>query len=492
MKRKRVSAQRGIEECISQEELEANAISNLSLVFCPKSPLFEFLNELRDQFIAELSQAELPSGFSPPISSGSKRQAVSRRNVETLLANLLDMIRKGNPTLSVSLNEATYRTTKLSSSGYINLIKLAAHKSRGLLILKEGFHNHLNKSQSRTARIKPTRKFSKLLETAIVNEDDLVSEPHELINLRRSKTKEIIPRRKWMASLNSEQLERLRALEMSLYWFNLVLLEYDISYANLIDSRSHNLFPVLYTVFTDTFQQGGRFYTGRGGHQGLRREERASIEFNGHPTIELDYGGLHIRMLYHLMDCDYPLDSDPYAEVLDSLGMDANLVFEEYPSIRDDLKRMLLALVNGRGSKRQSINRAEWRLFRDWMKVKNTVAKNERKMECHHREKVWASVGLTVAKVLDAFEDAHHAISNYFSIGCGLDLQYLDATIARWVMFDLMVSSVDECIPVLPIHDSFITFSAYSERLRNTMRLVYQEIMRQKTGFDRTFRIPIK
>lgn len=486
-----MTARQTAERDIPKDELESNTMSNLSLVFCPKSPLAPLLTALRDRFIEELERAELPPGFSPPLATGPRREAVSRRNAETLIANLLEMMRRRDPTLSVSLNEATYRSTKLSR-GYINLIKLAAHESRGLLILKEGFRNHTDQTHSRTARIKLTRRFAALLETAIVSEDDLVSEPHDLINLRRSKKRELVPRGKWTRTVSDEQAEVLRAVEMSLAWFNLVLQEYDITYTGAGGGVTRHLFPVLYAVYTNTFDQGGRFYTGKGGHQGQSEAERMTIRFNGHPTIELDYGGLHPRMLYHMAGDDYPLNEDPYAKVLDALGMDGTGVFGEFPGIRGDLKEMLLALVNGRGTKRQTANRAEWRLFRNWMDLRAGEAKDERRRQCSERESTWATAGLTVAGVLDAFHDAHHPISNHFSTGCGLSLQNLDATIARWVLFEMMVSNADECVPVLPIHDSFITFTEYADRLRDAMRAIYSGVMQQHTGSGKDFEIPIK
>src|SRR5262249_1638443 len=55
----------------------------------------------------------------------------------------------------------------------------------------------------------------------------------------------------------------------------------------------------------------GRLYTGKFGHQSLSKIERKTICIDGGPTVELDYGGLHPRLLYHLGGIDY--QDDPYA-----------------------------------------------------------------------------------------------------------------------------------------------------------------------------------
>ena len=66
----------------------------------------------------------------------------------------------------------------------------------------------------------------------------------------------------------------------------------------------------LHRVFNDgSFSRGGRFYGAL--HLSLPRDLRPFILIDGQPTVELDYSGLHINMLYHMAGIDY-LD-DPYS-----------------------------------------------------------------------------------------------------------------------------------------------------------------------------------
>jgi len=231
---------------IPPHELHDNSITNMTLVFSRKNLKYPIYEALRQALIDELTSAPLPEGFSPPIASGERRQKASLRNLETLLANIIDMKVKGKPTLSMSLSPNTYSPTKLTS-GYLKLVKLLAH--RGFLHLKPGFRDPDNSRNSRQARIKPTERFndllalvfSRFLSPIIVSEDDTVSEPHDLIELRRSKTKETIPRRRWLKKISQEQASILSAVEMSLGWFNLVIGDYEIDYIKADDGEIHTL-----------------------------------------------------------------------------------------------------------------------------------------------------------------------------------------------------------------------------------------------------------
>ena len=61
-------------------------------------------------------------------------------------------------------------------------------------------------------------------------------------------------------------------------------------------------------VFTDNLKLGGRYYGPM--WQMLSEELRKYLFIDGYPVVELDYSGLHLRMLYHLEGMDYK--GDPY------------------------------------------------------------------------------------------------------------------------------------------------------------------------------------
>ena len=197
---------------------------------------------------------------------------------------------------------------------------------------------------------------------------------------------------------------------------------------------------------------------------------------------------------------EFPLDIDPYGVVLDTMGRDPKAVFDDFPAIRDDLKTMLLALICGRGSRKQAVSRADWRLFRFWTAIKDEATRRQERDHCKAREVRWAEAGLVVLSdhgkpsariVLESFEKAHRPIRSSFSTGCSLSLQNIDATITHWVLFDMMLSDEDRCIPCLPVHDSFIAPRAYENTLRATMAKTDQHVMQQQARRNESSQIPI-
>jgi len=187
---------------------------------------------------------------------------------------------------------------------------------------------------------------------------------------------------------------------------------------------------------------------------------------------------------------DYPIDGDPYSDVLQILGLPNDR------SIRGDLKTTLLALINGRGSEAQTTAWAYTRLFGAYVEAKEPAARHEILSERAARAERWAEAGLVrdgepdVSRVLAAFRQAHQPIAEYFSSGIGLTLQNIDAQIARSVLWLMMDDG--ECVLTLPQHDSFIVPKPSETRLRLTMTWAYQAVMSLKTGQNRVFRIPIR
>jgi hypothetical protein len=181
---KKQSARKLADDYFTSDQFSRSAQTNLSLVFNPKSPILPALDALRDRLIDALTASPLPDGLSPPIPTGAKRYPAAMRNVEVFLANVLDLEASGKPSLSMSLDHHAYAGSGVTGSGYINLVKLAAHKSRDLVTLKKGFQDLRDPKKSRQARVKTRQKFRDLISSLVISEDDFVAEPHDLINLR--------------------------------------------------------------------------------------------------------------------------------------------------------------------------------------------------------------------------------------------------------------------------------------------------------------------
>ncbi|MFC1567820.1 hypothetical protein ACFL3K_01280 [Pseudomonadota bacterium] len=186
-----------------------------------------------------------------------------------------------------------------------------------------------------------------------------------------------------------------------------------------------------------SFEQGGRFY--RGWWQQVPKEYRKHIEINHKNTVEVDYSGMHIRMLYAEKGLDMPTD-DPYE-------------LSGYPeSTRGLLKKALNTIINA--NSRDSALRS----------LRKEIPKET------------LPDGVTLNNLVDAFTSKHAAISDSFYSGKGVNLQYIDSQVAE----EVMLHFAKRGIAVLPMHDSFIVRNSYEGELREVMDSGYIKIVGTK------------
>jgi hypothetical protein len=211
----------------------------------------------------------------------------------------------------------------------------------------------------------------------------------------------------------------------------------------------------LYRVFNNgSFDMGGRFFGGW--WQGIPREARKNIKINHMVTVESDFSGLHINLLYAKKGMKMPYD-DPYALE----GMPA--------SSRDFLKHSLLTLINA--TDRKSAYKAiKYELL--GRPKRKTTSDSPRK-----KAKLVLPAGIkNIEELLLPFEDKHEDIREFFYSGAGVYLQNLDAIIAERIMLLLAKKG----IPALPLHDSFIVSFPQEQALKLSMEQAYREI----TGYQ--------
>lgn len=199
-------------------------------------------------------------------------------------------------------------------------------------------------------------------------------------------------------------------------------------------------------IFNVDWFHGGRFY--HAPHVTLPSACRKTMLINGEPTVEPDYSGQHIRMLYNLLGIDYRDECYVYEKADKANEMERNRI-----------KVASLIIINA--SDRRSALRAIYR------KLKKK------------------GLGYPVGQVgrysalADAFKDYHSPIKQYLFSGKGLDLQYMDSTIMAGIL-DRMTK---RGIPALPVHDSVICPAHHEGFLRQVMIEEYQKVM----GFEPVF-----
>jgi len=201
----------------------------------------------------------------------------------------------------------------------------------------------------------------------------------------------------------------------------------------------------LYRVFNnDSFDQGGRFYGGW--WQGVPREYRKFIKINHMLTVEADYSGMHINLLYAKKGLDLPF-ADPY-----------NL--EGLPAgTREVVKQSLLTIINAKD--RKSALKS----------IKKEIREN--KLQLPEGVK-------TIEEIIGPFEAKHEAIRDYFFSGQGVHLQKLDSMIAE----EIMLSLAKKGIPALPLHDSFIVSYPQERALKIVMLQAYTKVSGRTAKID--------
>jgi hypothetical protein len=174
--------------------------------------------------------------------------------------------------------------------------------------------------------------------------------------------------------------------------------------------------------------KGGRFYGGW--WQQIPTEFRSHIRIDDEPTVELDFGATIVTLLYGYRGLMVP--DEPY-----DLGINPDRDSRK----RSAIKTYIAALLNATGSYQ--------------------LPKEER-----------VFLGVTSAKLRQLVEQKHHQIADAFGSGIGLDLMYLDSQIALLVKKTLL----NERVPVLGIHDGFITQLRHERLLHDTMMESFKQV----------------
>jgi hypothetical protein len=196
-------------------------------------------------------------------------------------------------------------------------------------------------------------------------------------------------------------------------------------------------------VFNVDWFHGGRFYNAP--HITLPSACRKTMIINGETTAELDYSGLHVRMLYNLIGIDYRDECYVY------LKSDTDN--------RDDRERMKLAsLIVINSDDREN--------------AKKAIHNQCRKKSIHFP----AGQSSCYYALIERFENYHAQIKRFLLSGKGLELQYQDSTIMASILERMMRRG----IPALPVHDSVICPARHKNYLRQVMMEEYEKVM----GFE--------
>lgn len=216
----------------------------------------------------------------------------------------------------------------------------------------------------------------------------------------------------------------------------------------------------------ESWADGGRYYGGW--WTNLPEEWRNKIKVNDEWTVEVDYSGLHFKLLYNYVGINYK--DDPY---------EINIPYFESAN-RNDLRNLIkvacLILINAKDEKStiKGIIQALWK-HKDfhWFIERFGEIQEKKDKETNEiiREKKLTKE--LINKLLGPIKLKHKRIQKYFMSGIGITLMNMDSEIAQKVInFYTM-----EEVPILCIHDSFIIPISYAQDLKRQMAVATQEII---------------
>ena len=219
--------------------------------------------------------------------------------------------------------------------------------------------------------------------------------------------------------------------------------------------EGRRLRPIHHARFTENWDSHGRLYTGPFGHQSLKKIERQTIKFDGEESIELDFSGMHTRLLYHRLETEYT--GDPYALWGTDTTEPQRLLAKAMLNATINA-RTLQAAVSACNSKMQFRTEAgNWKRGKERERARELMAALQK-------------TGLSFKAVQEVVMDAHQPIAQFFGCDMGMQLMRTDSAIA----LDVLSHFAEQGLPALGVHDSFIVAMAHAEELQWAMQTFYQ------------------
>lgn len=242
---------------------------------------------------------------------------------------------------------------------------------------------------------------------------------------------------------------------------NAILRRTEITYASEGKTVTHNRVALCRRYKHDKrLTLGGRWYHSG---QSLTKQERATIGLNGERTVELDYSGLHTRLLYAEEGIQFDLTDDVYH-------------VEGIP--RAYCKKVMQSLLFDRSPRLAAVHLKGCQIperVKAYYEHKEALLYNPRKRRPSilHEGFEPLDLSLDVDVTIKALLNKHHRIESHFSKEhLSLRLQNTDSKIAELVLSHF----TDMKVAVVPVHDSFIVAEQYGAELLQVMAGAFSEV----------------
>lgn len=392
------------------------------------------ISEVVDQIDHEYFKAsfEKPKSNRGRPSKQNYKVALKVLLLDLYLAWTVDPYYKLGVTMDANAYKLGSRYNKLHIGQKLPQIIRHAHK-HGLIHLVRG-----SEASGRVTRIWATNRLAEHFSSALWTKLDIPKYNYrELIELRDA----------------SEQKNTMDYTEtpMTLEYREEVLSYNQLLHRSSIDVPSQNRthfeqqgqnYSLESRLVKRIFSRGSFEYHGRfsgGFWQSIPKEMRNEIYINDEPTVELDYSGLHVVLLYAEQGVDYwkEIGGDPYAVECD--------IIDCKKTVRDWAKKLTLIMLNS------SSKKTAFTAFR--YNCKSGCP--GKKLRDRDLDKLYQAICVK-----------HPLISNSFNADMGVTLMRQDSEIARYVIVEFTARS----IPVLCVHDSFIVPLSCEALLQDCMQ----------------------
>jgi hypothetical protein len=199
----------------------------------------------------------------------------------------------------------------------------------------------------------------------------------------------------------------------------------------------------IFNLDENNYALGGRYYGGW--WQGMNKEWRKKIKINGLDCTEIDYSGMGIKILYSLEEIEID-ERDPY----DLTGYYKHS-FLTKEDLRPLLKHILIIMLNCK-SKPQAVGRIT--------------------ADVNDEDKGFPN-DINVPQLMEAFAERHKPIKHLFYKSKGKLQMRLDSDVCELIIDYFTFKG----IPVLTVHDSFVTDVGHAGELEEKMIDFYNRIL---------------
>ncbi|OSQ42686.1 hypothetical protein [Marivita geojedonensis] len=376
-------------------------------------------------------------------SRGPKQKTKTRDQLKVLILDLY-VAWKEDPDLSIGVSlssnawQAGSRYNALHISKKIVPIIKTLHDV-GLLDLAKHSHKEPGNKYNRTTRIRAAEPLRKMFRKAKFDRDDIGrAEGEEVIILKNDKNKQI----------EYEDTADTKRMRDELTAYNKLIFNSFIDIPDLQDPvievgdgdeksmvRIHSDTTKTRRIFSRSrWDMNGRFHGGW--WQQLSSDTRARITIDDEPTVEVDFIGLHIAMLY--AEAGKKLDFDPY-----------HVPHEKMPAYPEKLtrkliKRLALIAINAKDKTKA------YQAFREGFPTGNIGSRIKNSK---------------LDELLELLLEKNPCLKGKLFTDQGIRLMHLDSQITSRIHNHFTTKG----IPVLSVHDSYIIDCWKVAELRQAM-----------------------